>query len=92
MQKQDIYIKKDAISSRNLGKELMLYDTNTDKVHILNETGILIWNLLDGKNDISNIEKTIKEKYKDTPAETISQDLSEIIEKLLSENIITKSN
>ena len=68
----------------------MLYDSNTDKVHILNETGIIIWELLDGKNTIPWIENELVEKFTDIPKETISKDLAEIIEKLKSEGLIIK--
>lgn len=80
--------RKPEISSRRLGAELMLYDPDADKVHVLNETGAIVWELLDGKNSIGYIEKILREKFNDTPKETISRDLAEIIERLKSEGLL----
>ena len=88
MQTEILYKRKEEISSRKLGSELMLYDGDSDKVHVLNETGQVVWELLDGKNSKSHIEKNLKEKFNDTPKETISKDLTEIIEKLKAEGLV----
>ncbi len=83
-----IYKKKEGISARQLGDELMLYDAAQDKVHVLNETGVLIWALLDGKNTLAEIEKTMRENFPGTPPETIVKDLREITAKLKQEGLV----
>lgn len=83
-----IYKKQENISSRKLGTDLMLYDPKADKVHILNETGVIVWELTDGKNSINNIEEAFVKQFPDSTFKTISADINEIIEKLLSEKLI----
>lgn len=90
MPTEEIYKKKDNISSRKLGSDLMLYDGDNDKVHVLNETGAIIWELLDGTNALIQIENKLKEYFKDTSKENISKDLTEIIEKLKTEGLIVE--
>lgn len=85
---QTIYKKKNGISARQLGGELMLYDTAQDKVHVLNETGVLVWELLDGNKALAEIEENMRQKFPDAPAETINKDLREIIAKLKQEGLI----
>lgn len=84
-----IYNKKEGISGRKLGSDLMLYDQSKDKVHILNETGALVWKLVDGKNNPEQIADAFQKEFPDTKPEVISKDVSEIIEKLVSEGLIT---
>lgn len=88
MEKDNIYIKKKNISVRDLGNELMLYDGDTDKVHVLNETGAMIWNLINGKMPVSKIENELQNKFQDTSKETISSDLKEILKKLIDEGLV----
>lgn len=54
--RKDIVLKK-------LGKETLLYDPTTDKVHTLNRTASLIWNLCDGKHSLGEIKKAICENF-----------------------------
>lgn len=88
MPPETIYRKKEGISSRRLGRDLMLYDQTRDKVHVLNETGALIWELLDGKNSLPDIEKIFIKQFPDTKPEEISRDIKDVIEKLDSEGLI----
>lgn len=88
MLSQTIYKKKEGTSSRKLGNDLMLYDQKNDKVHVLNETGALIWELLDGKNSLFDIENIFTRKFPSTAQEEFTKDIHEVIEKLLSEGLI----
>lgn len=92
MENPNIYKQKESISTRKLGSDLMLYDKEADKVHILNETGALVWELLDGKLNIADIEKIFIQKFPGTKHEDISADINEIIKKLLSEKLVTSSD
>lgn len=91
MPAKTIYKKQEGISSRKLGNDLMLYDQKNDKVHVLNETGAIIWDLLDGKKDFLDIEKYFIRQFPDAKKEEISKDINEIIGKLLSEKLIVLS-
>lgn len=87
MQRNIIYRQKDGVSIRRLGNELMLYDEGLDKVHILNETGTLIWGLLNGKSNLTDIANSLIRQFPDAKPEEISRDISEIIEKFLLEGL-----
>jgi len=41
----------------------ILYDPNSGKVRILNESSIAIWNLIDGQRSITQILKALKEAF-----------------------------
>lgn len=88
MQREIIYKKRGGISSRKLGSDIMLYDQENDNVHVLNETGVMVWELLDGKNKILDIENTFMKQFANTLPEELKRDINEIMEKLISEGLI----
>jgi len=55
-QRKDVVVKK-------LGQDTLLYDPTTDKVHTLNQTASLIWNLCDGKHSLGEIKKALHENF-----------------------------
>lgn len=88
MSKETKYKKKKGISSQRLGQDLMLYDSESDKVHVLNETGAIIWELLDGKNTMGKIEKILAQRFDDASPQDISKDIEEILRKLEKEGLV----
>lgn len=83
-----MFIKKGNIAVRKLGEEFMLYDNEQDKIHILNATGAILWDLLDGNNSITEIKELLQKKFPEISPETISQDTDEIITTLKKEGLI----
>lgn len=88
MSPETIYRKKEGLSVRRLGDEIMLYDGQTDKVHILNETGAILWDLVDGEKRLQEIESIFIKRFPDIRPEDISRDIREIVEKLEIEGLI----
>lgn len=83
-----IYKKKKGLSERRLGDEVMLYDQEADKVHILNQTGAILWNLLDGEKSLQEIEDYFLRQFPDIKKDDLSKDIKEIIERLKEEGLI----
>ena len=92
MPSKTIYKQRQGISSRKLGPELMLYDQHNDKVHVLNETGSLIWGFVDGKKSLPEINNIFAEQFPDSPREQLNRDIQEIIRKLAQEKLIVLAN
>ena len=82
------YKKKKGVSSQKLGQDLMLYDSESDKVHVFNETGAIIWELLDGKNTMGKIEEILAQSFDDASPQDISKDIEEILRKLEKEGLV----
>jgi len=89
--KDIVYIKKGEISQRPLGNELMLYDKASDKIHVLNETGAILWNLLDGSKSISDLENAIAVQFKNIPLDQVATDTRELLENLVKEKLIIEA-
>ena len=73
--RKDIVLKK-------LGKEILLYDPSTDKVHTLNATASLIWNLCDGKHSLGEIKRAIYENFSIKETMEVEKDILENLKEL----------
>jgi len=75
--------QKSSIMIRDLDEETMLYDPDTNHVHILNKTALLIWQFCDGRHSIEDIVKIIARACFLIPGEKdenrIKQDVRAII-------------
>ena len=73
--RKDIVLKK-------LGKERLLYNPTTDKVHTLNPTASLIWSLCDGKHSLQEIKKAIYENFSIKETIEIEKDILKNLKEL----------
>ena len=80
------YQKDPNIVSRKIAKEVILVPIRNrigdlENIYTLNEVAARIWELIDGKKNVSQIIDTIIDEF-DVSAEEAEQDLSEFIQKL----------
>jgi hypothetical protein len=79
--------KSDQMVSRNIAGEVVLVPLRKnvgelDNIFTLNETGAVVWNLLDGQKNLLDIMGAIIKEYEISEAEA-SQDLLELIDRLV---------
>lgn len=58
------FIKKGSIHSRRIGREIILYDEKNNKVHTLNESASIIWEMLNRGAEPLDICKKITSQFK----------------------------
>jgi hypothetical protein len=83
---EKVYKKSDSIVSRKIGDEYILVPIRQDvgdleSIYTLNETGALIWELIDGKIQVNEIKKKIIEEFEVEPEEA-EKDLLEHLQQL----------
>ena len=83
---EKIYKKSDAVVSRKLGDEFILVPIRQDvgdleSIYTLNETAARIWELTDGKTQVSQIKEKIVEEFEVDPEEA-EKDLMEHLQQL----------
>ena len=66
--------------------EIVLYSTCSEKAFYLNESAALVWQLIDGKRSIAQMELLLMDAYPE--ASTLKDDLSEAIEMLRKHGVI----
>lgn len=61
-----------------------------DDLFQLNETGTLVWELLDGKNRLRDIVDILSKSY-DVPCHIIEKDTLELVKQLIEKNLISEA-
>jgi len=79
---------RENVTLQDIGDEVIIYDSEKENVHILNNTAYAIWNLCDGEHTIEDIHEHLERKFPDIAAETdliedIKTTLNEFLEKKL---------
>ena len=75
------------VADRLVDGELVLYDPDEQRLHVLNPTAGLIWRLCDGKHRESDLVATLADRYpRDRSA--IEEDVPRIIERFRTEGLL----
>ncbi len=74
---------------REEGEEALLFDPDTGKVKVLNETGKFIWNNLDGKTSTDSLVKKIQDNFDIADEKQIKEDLEKFLNDLKKENFLS---
>ena len=74
-----------------MGQETVLYDKQTEAIHVLNPTAILVWDLCDGEHSLENMEKAIRNEFSVSEERTISQDIQGVIDRFFKEGLLENS-
>lgn len=83
---EKVYKKSESIVSRRIGDEFILVPIRQDvgdleSIYTLNETGALIWELIDGKLNVGEIKESLFEAFEVEPEEA-EKDLIEHLQQL----------
>ena len=81
-------VRTEGIVSRQLGDELLLYDSDKSVVHITNETAETIWQLCDGSHTISDMENHVREAFDAPDGTDVKADITAIIKEFHGLGII----
>ena len=76
------------IRSEDLGAELLLYDEQERRYHLLNSTARLVWQHCDGHHDLSEIVALVAEHYPTVSRERIAQDTHATLQTLADKDLI----
>jgi len=82
--------KREDLTIHELGDEVMLYDAANEKIHVLNHTAYLIWNLCDGQHSIEDIKYEMNKYYKIIEDNNLLQDIMKAIEELNNNILMIK--
>jgi hypothetical protein len=83
--------KKPDVHARKLGNEWLLYDSELEKLHIVNPTAELVWRLCDGKHDLAAIKSEIRGAYDVGDARQLEGDLRRILDEFEQIGILKRS-
>lgn len=83
------YLVNPDVSCREEGPEgALLFNPDTDHVVVINTTGLLIWQALSEPRTKDGVVRFIEERCEGVPADQVSQDVHEFVEKLVEKGFV----
>jgi hypothetical protein len=67
----------------------LLFNPDTCRLQVINDTGVFLWKLLDTRRTIAELETALREAYDSTPDNTILKDIEVFIKEMTETNTIT---
>ena len=94
IEREELYAKSPSVISRAVGDRIVLVPAfeklgNEDCIFSLDGVGARIWELLDGKRSIGQLEEELQSEF-DVPQEKLRQDIAEFISDLCEAGLINK--
>ena len=80
---------RDDVVFRPLGREWVLYDPGSRKVHVLNATAALVWELCDGEHDAVAMARALRQTVADPPDDdTVREDVADALATFRDEGLL----
>jgi hypothetical protein len=70
------------------GEEALLFDPETEKVKVLNVTGLMLWNLCDGSHSQHDLVQALVTKYPDVGVDTLTADVKRFLSDMLDMELL----
>lgn len=85
---QTVYSRNPGFVQRDVAGECILVPikrqlTDVNSIYVLNDTGAALWNKIDGKRSVQEIQAAFREEY-DVPTEQLQHDCETLLTDLLS--------
>ena len=88
MIKKQFKICRDGLMWRDIDREVIILDIENDSYYSLNETGTLVWKMLEKGINVEGIFAALAKEYA-LSLKNAEKDVNSIIEKLKEEKLIT---
>jgi hypothetical protein len=84
---QKKYRHADHVSWRRVENDVVILDMNTSVYYSLNETGVVVWEVLGEGKSVDEAEKEVARRYVSEPRK-VAGDVGKLIKSLLKENLL----
>ena len=86
---KDMPTRREDVIVKNIDEqETMLYDPETEALHILNPTAELIWELCDGKHTAEDMVAAIQERYTGAQGNDVLGDVRKTLETFAAQGLL----
>ncbi|HWO88138.1 MAG TPA: PqqD family protein [Gemmatimonadales bacterium] len=76
------------VALRRVGSEWVLFDSRSDRAHVLNLTAAVVWTYCDGAHDPDTMAAAIAEATGSTAPEAIRSDIEAVIRRFALEGLL----
>ena len=79
-----LYIKNPDVVVREEDSDgALIFNPDTDQIRVLNSTGLFVWEMCDGSNDLHSILSDMSESFDEIPENTVAEDVKAFIEEMI---------
>ncbi|OGL39675.1 MAG: hypothetical protein A3C43_03315 [Candidatus Schekmanbacteria bacterium RIFCSPHIGHO2_02_FULL_38_11] len=80
--------KKERFVFKDLGDELLIYDSQSDNAHFLNGTAKLVFELIQKNCSFDEIEEEIRKKFKVSDDKNVASEIKKTCEDLKTKGLL----
>jgi Coenzyme PQQ synthesis protein D (PqqD) len=66
----------------------LLFNPDTNRIRVINHTGLFIWKLCDGMHFLDEIIKGIQEAYDEVPVDQVAEQVKGFVDEMVSSGFI----
>ncbi len=88
MLSRDKPCRKWSVLCKRVGEETVLYDKETEAIHVLNPTALLVWDLCDGKHSLEDMEMALRSEFSVADEERVGEHIRGVIGRFLDEGLL----
>ena len=66
----------------------LVFNSDTDQIKVLNQTGFFIWRLCDGSHDMESIIARVRETFDEVPEDQVSGQVQEFVNEMVGSGFI----
>ena len=86
-------VRREDVTCKQLDEtETMLYDPQTEALHILNPTARLIWELCDGEHTVEDMAAALKAQFTGVEGKDISGEIQTTLDTFTAQGLLRPDN
>lgn len=66
----------------------LLFNPDTNRIRVLNSTGVYVWHLCDGTRDLSTIVQAVKDGFEGAPEDEVEQHVRQFVEEMVGTGFV----
>jgi hypothetical protein len=70
------------------GEDALLFDPGTEEVKVLNATGLMLWNLCDGKHSESDLVQALAAEFPAVESHVLEADVTSFLLEMIDLNLL----
>lgn len=66
----------------------LLFNPDTNRIRVLNSTGVFVWHLCDGTRDLPAVVHAVKDGFEGAPDDEVEQHVRQFVEEMIGNGFI----
>lgn len=66
----------------------LLFNPDTNRIRVLNSTGVFVWHLCDGTRDLPAVVQAVRDAFEDAPDDEVEQHVRQFVEEMVGTGFI----